>query len=321
MTIVYASDENYAGLTAISAVSALKHNPGARVVLLGYNLGEKAKDLVRSRVEARGGEFKYADVSGALEELKDKGYTGYTSYATYARVFIPGLLKDEKRVIYLDCDTLVNGSLRELWETDMQGKPLAMGMDCVPWAYKKAINHPLELPYYNAGVMMIDLETWREHRCTERFLEELAHPHGPNPLGDQDIFVRLFPDETKVLHPKWNFMSQFFLFSYRGWVRVSRGSVHISENDYANAKCDPRVFHFSGGTLGRPWYTSSRHPIRGKYRLAAKEAELPDIAEQVQPMLMCYKVQYLLHLLLTQAAFDTVCNWLYRLNIRLGYGV
>ena len=36
MTIAYASDKNYAALTAISAVSALRHNPGVRIVIEGY---------------------------------------------------------------------------------------------------------------------------------------------------------------------------------------------------------------------------------------------------------------------------------------------
>ena len=43
LTVVYASDANYAKLTAISAVSLLKHNPGTRVVLLGYNLEKEAQ--------------------------------------------------------------------------------------------------------------------------------------------------------------------------------------------------------------------------------------------------------------------------------------
>ena len=55
MTIAYASDKNYAALTAISAVSALRHNPGLRIVLLGYNLEADAQELVRSRVEKAGG--------------------------------------------------------------------------------------------------------------------------------------------------------------------------------------------------------------------------------------------------------------------------
>ena len=110
MTAIYASDKNYAALTAISAVSLLKHNPGAKIVLLGYNLESDAQELVRSRVEKAGGTFEYKDVSSAISELKAKGYAGYTSYAAYARIFIPQVLDGEGRVLYLDCDTLVNGS-------------------------------------------------------------------------------------------------------------------------------------------------------------------------------------------------------------------
>ena len=100
LTIVYASDKNYAALTAISVVSALKHNPGAHIVLLGYNLEKEAQDLVRSRVEKHGGTFAYCDVSPSIVKLVEKGYSGYTSYAAYARIFIPEIVQGDGRVLY-----------------------------------------------------------------------------------------------------------------------------------------------------------------------------------------------------------------------------
>lgn len=323
MTIVYASDKNYSALTAISAVSALRHNPGARIVLLGYNLESEAQELVRSRVEKAGGDFLYRDVSPAIDGLKDKGYNGYTSYAAYARIFIPDVLHDEKRIIYIDGDTLVNGSFQELFDLDLRGCPFALGIDCVPCSFRRVIHHPVDKPYFNSGVMLMDLESWREHRCTERFLDELAHPRGPNPLGDQDIFVRVFPDETALLPPKWNFISHFFLFSYKGLARVvgGRKCLLFSEADYVEAHRDPRVFHFLGHTLGRPWYTSSRHPMRKAYQDAARSADLTEFAEQVRPMLPAYVLQYYLHKFLPQFAFDIICNWLYRINIWRNYHV
>ena len=51
MTIAYASDSNYAALTAVSAVSALRHNPGARIVLLGYGIEVSARELVDGYVD------------------------------------------------------------------------------------------------------------------------------------------------------------------------------------------------------------------------------------------------------------------------------
>ncbi|MBE6381787.1 MAG: glycosyltransferase family 8 protein [Lentisphaerae bacterium] len=323
LTVVYASDVNYAKLTAISAVSLLKHNPGARVVLLGYNLEKETQDIVRSRVESHGGEFLYLDVSGEIEKLKDRGYCGYTSYAAYARIFIPDLLHEEGKVIYLDGDTLVNGSISEMLDIQMDGKPVAFGTDCTPVSYKLFIKVTKNQPYYNSGVMVIDLVQWRKRHCTERFLDELEHPHGPLVLPDQDVFVRSIHEEIAPLGPKWNFIPHYYLFSYEGVRRVVGGEkcILFSKQDYMEAQRDPRIFHFLGHTLGRPWYTSSKHPMREAYRQAAAEAGFPEFAEQTRPMSFDYKVQYWLHKLLPQFMFDIACNVLYRINIWKNYHV
>ena len=323
MTIAYACDKNYAALTAISAVSALRHNPGARIVLLGYNLEADAQKLVRSRVETAGGEFAYEDVSSSIGKLVRLGACPYTSYAAYARIFISDVLAGEGRILYLDCDTLVDGPLDELFATDLQGKPFALGYDCVLCHFKRYIRHPLERPYYNSGVMLIDLDAWRSHRCTERILAELEHPSGPNPLGDQDIIVRVFPQETRPIGPKWNFLSQFFMLSYEGLRRIVGEGEELlfSQEAYEEARQRPVIYHFSGQTLGRPWFTGSRHPMRRLYRSIAQSADLASVAEQVRPMPVPYRVQYLLYRLLPQGLFDCFCRWLYRLHVWLTYKV
>ena len=323
LTVVYAADANYVKLTAISAVSLLKHNPGARIVLLGYNLDDGAKDVVRARVESNGGEFVYLDVGGEIEKLAKRGYCGYTSYVAYARVFIPLLMHTDERIVYLDGDTLVVGSLREMLETPLNGKALAFGVDCVPCSFKRFLNIPYSQPYFNSGVMLLDPKAWRERRLTERFLEELEHPHGPVVLGDQDVYTRAFPEEIALLQPKWNFISHYFLFSYSGVCRVvgGRKNVLFSQEDYIEAQRDARIYHFLGHTLGRPWYTSSKHPMRDAYRQAANEAGFPEFAEQTRPIGLDYKVQYWLHRLLPQTIFDFVCHVLYRINILKNYHV
>ena len=323
MTIAYASDKNYAALTAISAISVLRHNPGARIVLLGYNLEVDAQELVRSRVEKAGGEFVYKDVSPAIGKLVEQGVCPYTSYAAYARIFISDVLADEGRVLYLDCDTLVDGPLDELYALDLQDKPFALGYDCIFSHFKRYIRQPLKLPYYNTGVMLIDLAAWRSHRCTERILAELEHPSGPNPLGDQDIIVRVFPQETCPLDPKWNFLSQFFMLSYKGLRRIVGEGENLlfSAAAFEEARRHPAIYHFSGQTLGRPWFTSSRHPMRKLYQSIARSADLASAAEQVRPMSAAYRVQYLLYRLFPQRLFDRACWCLYRLHIRLTYKV
>ena len=323
MTIAYACDKNYAPLTAVSAVSALRHNPGARIVLLGYNLEKDAQELLRSRVEKMGGKFLYRDVSPSIGKLVRQGVCPYTSYAAYARIFLPDALEEEGRVLYLDCDTLVDGPLEELFAVDLQEKPFALGYDCVLHRYKQHVRHPPDLPYYNSGVMLIDLTAWRSHRCTERILAELAHPSGPNPLGDQDIIVRVFPQETRPLDPKWNFLSQFFMLSYDGVRRIVGEGERLlfSPEAYAEARKHAAIYHFSGQTLGRPWFTGSHHPMRERYRAAAQSAGLAEAAEQKRPMPFEYRVQYRLYRILPQRLFDVACWLMYRTHIWLTYKV
>ena len=258
-------------------------------------------DLVRSRVLKRGGTFRYYDVSEQIAALEKQGASLYVSYAIYCRLFIPDALQGEQgRVVYLDCDTLVVASLAELFELDMGGKPLAMVPDAVHPAYKRVINLPKNRSYYNTGVMLMELEAWRQARVTERLLEELKNPHGANPLPDQDIIARVLGEEIATLAKRWNFLSQFLLFRCR---------------------VQPAIYHFSGHTLGRPWYTSSKHPLRRKYCEAALEAELPQIAEQVKPMIFEYRGQYYLWRGLPNFLFQPICRLMYRAHLRLTYGV
>ena len=174
-----------------------------------------------------------------------------------------------------------------------------------------------DLPYYNSGVMLIDMREWRASRCKDRFLESLPAVKERGVFPDQDIFNLFFQEYMALLPPKWNFISHFFLFSYNGLKRVVGGEkcLRFSKEDYAEAQRDPRIFHFLGHTLGRPWYTSSRHPMRKAYQEAAKAANLAEFAEQTKPMLRDYVLQYYLHKFLPQTLFDIVCHWLYRINI------
>ena len=320
--VAYACDEKYAPLATISAVSLLKHNPGAAIVFLGYELCPSTLDKVKSRIECAGGFFEYRDVSRAIANVASTGTSEYSSYAVYARLFIAEAICGEGKVLYLDCDTLVTGSLEELFSMPLNGKLCAMGVDCIPFAYHKFVNMDKDSTYFNTGVMLIDLCQWRKRRCLERFLDEVKKPHGPNPLGDQDIIVRLFSKDTVPLLPKWNCLSQFLLLSYGGLKRVvAPQTLPFGESEYDESRCDCRICHFSGHTLGRPWYRESRHPMRERYRAAAKEAGFPDIAEQSRPLPPSYALQYQLHRILPQRLFDIVCFCLYRVHILLNYHV
>lgn len=300
MKVAYACDDNYAALTAISAVSLLKHNPCAEIILVGCRLKPESIEIIQSRIAKFNGSFRYVDVSKKIDELQSRGISAYVSYAVYSRIFIGELLPDiSGKVLYLDCDTLIVDSIAEIFNIDLKGNPIALAPDAIHPAYKRVISLSDDKPYYNTGVALIDLDQWRDRRCTERLMDEIRSPHGKNPLGDQDIIVRVLNSEITELDRRWNFLSQYILFQ---------------------RKEKPAIYHFSGNTLGRPWFTSSKHPLRESYRLAAAEVDLPQTAEQTRQLPIEYKIQYWLYRLLPKALFIPVSNLMQRLHIRLTYG-
>lgn len=301
MRYFYASDDNYAKLTAVSAVSLLLRNPGADVTVLGYGLSDASAHIIRGQVEKFGGVFHLIDVSPLIAKLERQGAAAYTSYAIYSRLFIPELLPEAHgRALYLDCDTLVVDSLCELDRIDLGGRPLALGLDAVHRSYKRYIGLRLDEPYYNTGVFLMDLDVWRDRHCTERLMDELAHPTGKIALPDQDIIARALKGEVQALSPRWNFLSQFVLFGCRE---------------------KPAVYHFSGQTLGRPWHACSKHPARDAYRQVAIAAGVPEVMDEPRRMKIEYKLQYWLWKLLPGWLFRPTCNLMYRYFIWLYYRV
>jgi len=58
--------------------------------------------------------------------------------------------------------------------------------------------------YFNAGILLIDLDKWREHRVAEKAFQYLTeHPH--TPFGDQDALNVVCDDNWKDLGRAWNF--------------------------------------------------------------------------------------------------------------------
>jgi lipopolysaccharide biosynthesis glycosyltransferase len=112
----------------------------------------------------------------------------------YARIWMPLFLKNCDRCIYLDADTMVRSSLRDLWNTDLGDCWLGMNMGSVP-EYG-----------YNSGVMLMDLKAMRADESLYprlgKFMEEHAREYK---CPDQTVINRFFVGKIKDIAREWNF--------------------------------------------------------------------------------------------------------------------
>lgn len=323
--VVYATDENYVKLTAVSICSLLTYNPGERIVVLSDNVSSRNRAVLADLAARRNAPLAIIDVSGELSQIKNTGAGEYVSFSAYSRLFIPALLKDDvERAIYIDGDTLVAGSLGPLFHLDLSGKAFAIGYDCIFNRYKQIIGIPPTAPYFNTGVLLMDLAKWRQRRCSERIFDYMKNVRHDFMFGDQDYFALVLAQDSTVLPPAYNFLPHFQMFRRRKDVLTATGipaGAWYGEEQYAAAQANPVIHHFLGHTLGRPWYRESLNPLRETYRRFAAAAGVPEVAEQSRPIESCYRVQHLCWRCLPQPLFAIAVRAMYSYFFRTRYGV
>ena len=109
-----------------------------------------------------------------LEEIR--GHCHRVSQAAHLRLLAGGSLPDSvRKVIYLDADLLIQGDLFELWEQDLQGNIAAAVQDSYlqryPTHYLPSEAAGADWPYFNSGMMVLDLDAWRSSRVERQYLE------------------------------------------------------------------------------------------------------------------------------------------------------
>lgn len=177
------------------------------------------------------------------------------SYVTYYKTVINQFLPAEvKRILFIDVDTLVAGDIRELFHMDMQGKSVA----AVPekQVYTLASKHGGTgysfadcNSYFNAGVLLVDLEKWRLKNAEEKsinFLKEyVVH------CAEQDALNAVFRDDVYYLPYKWNMKLPKSIHP-RDYGGIAKNFASISKEQeqwFWEGIKEPAIIHYSV----RPW--------------------------------------------------------------------
>lgn len=123
----------------------------------------------------------------------------------YYRLGIPWFLPKEKKAIYVDYDTIILGSLWELFNLNIDGYYLAAVEDA--WKYKRArelFKFQPHMRHYNSGMMLINLEKWRKENIDIKFTEFAKKNKKIFILADQFLINTIINQNVKYLGFEWN---------------------------------------------------------------------------------------------------------------------
>ncbi len=241
---------------AAMLLSVVENNRGRRLRIFVLGDGELA-DEGQIREMLRGYPADVSFVSFAQyfpDDLVLKA--GHVTRSAYARLLMDRVLPDDvDRVIYLDCDTIVTGDLAALWSRDLSGLTVAAVPDASPYTHHAVLGLPAGAPYFNSGVLLVDLGRWRELGIGARALE-FARRH-PERLQwwDQCALNLTLLDDWVALDATWNFQTGHIASDRDGFVHFRK----IADGLRRSIK----VVHFSGRS--KPWHYLNDHPMKQDY--------------------------------------------------------
>ncbi|HFU4463481.1 TPA: SP_1767 family glycosyltransferase [Streptococcus suis] len=144
-------------------------------------------------------------INGRVNSQLLEGYHTNINYTTFLRYFIPDIVKEDK-VLYLDCDMVVTKDLTDLFQTDMQDKPLAAVKDLGGQVY-------FDQHVFNAGCLLIDNKQWKAENMTRHLIEMTNEWHDKVSQDDQSILNMVFQDRWLELENEYNFITIHQMFS------------------------------------------------------------------------------------------------------------
>jgi lipopolysaccharide biosynthesis glycosyltransferase len=280
--VLCASDDNYVMPLAVTLYSAATNlNPGnhLHVLLMDGGISEQSWNGLKETLLDL--PITVHVLRPDKREIADLGISHHITHTAYFRLLAARLLPESiDKVIYLDSDVLVKGDLTELWNQDVGDNYCLAAVDIsCPFinAYeaqkelgslKKSLPYlnvitPIgnwrELglkgsdPYFNSGVMVLNIARWREEKIDQKLLACLRDNPAFVWCWDQYALNVVFSGQWGKLPAKWNQGAHTFEYPDESF-----GPIDAAE--FAEMRDRPAVVHFT--TEFKPWKFRPFHPDR-----------------------------------------------------------
>ena len=240
INVVFGVD-GYVSQLAVSMVSLFESNATnniqIHIICLKLNAADQAAlDEIALRYDR-----KIIYLSFEPSKLNNLKAFFHLSQATFYRLFIASILSDVSKVIYLDCDIIVEADISELWAMDVadcgNAGVIFNGNDT-----EKRLG-VLGGKDMNAGILLMNLEFWRQHNISEKCVEWLEKTESA--YMDNDAMNVILHGAQKGIEEKWNL-----------------NPIHFSK--YSDEVKHPsRILHFAGAI--KPWHKAYDFNFQKKY--------------------------------------------------------
>lgn len=238
--VSFSVDDNYAMFLPVTIESIKAHaNPNRmyKIFILGDNISEKHQQAIYLS-QTKNVKISIIDIQKLVSNsnVHKLRTMKHIKTATYYRFFIPNVLKEYKKAVYLEADQLLQDDVAKLFDVDLADKslgvipqPLYKMNKSRQWRRYCQKHLKMKYPekYFNAGVLVMNLEKLRNNN-----FPTLAFKIAKNyyfDCLDQDILNFMFSKDSVYISPEWNV--EVFILQKLKYTEKPK-LIHFSMDDY-----------------------------------------------------------------------------------------
>ena len=249
VAIVFATDDTYAsylGVTIASILANASQENNYDIIIFDGGISRYKAYLLSSLAQNKKNvSIRFFDILDYVKKWENLFYgTGHISVAACYRLFIPDICSKYKRILYLDCDLVVDADVAELYHADIKEKSIGAVIDKDESMDNIELSKYLQktLPflhaesYFNSGVILFDIKKCQKDEIAQKALV-LLEKYTNLRFTDQDILNILLQNKVEFLPFTWNSM----------W---GQRAENINNFDIPLLG-DKKIIHYIGST--KPW--------------------------------------------------------------------
>jgi lipopolysaccharide biosynthesis glycosyltransferase len=244
IAVLFCTDTNYWQHLGATLASLLASNVRHQFRIMVCSLQPDPENEKKiKQIAAESGNATVEFITFTPNHLEALPISRYIGLGAYLRLFAAEYLDPQlDKVLYLDSDLIIRKDIGALWAADINDYFAAAVVE--PHFHENPGIIAGE-PYFNSGVMLINLARWRsEGNLVGQFITCARERFSDLPYWDQDILNIVLRGRVAFLNPRWNFHAIY--------AEMLPGQLRLSPEEFLRIRRDPDIIHFT--SKHKPWH-------------------------------------------------------------------
>lgn len=316
MDIVYASNDKYMQPLLVSMQSIVNNvkNDCITFHILSDDISLENQDKIKKFEKRNSIKIFIYDMKDTRDKILKRIPPLTGAVSTYYRLFIEDIIDvNVKKVLYIDCDTVVMEDISYLYKIPFKNTDIIGGvMEIADKEMKTRIGLTENDVYINAGMLLIDLKKWKEFNVKEKCLGYIESKNGDVYYKDQGTLNYVLKNRICIFPLKANVTSQLYMLINSKYRVLEYPLNFYKLNEIHDSIRNPLILHFTGMYGCHPWNEKCIHPKCNIYDDILEK--IPEISHGKNKLSWLYEIEKFLYYNISVRGFNTYLALIQRIR-------